>query len=74
MGEPLLKIVSMREALRYGDEWQQRCWSMEAALALATAQRDASDLLLSIASDELLRLKQLCNAQGESNESAGNDR
>lgn len=57
MGEPLLKIVTFRDALRYGAEWRQRANSIEAMLMLATAQRDASDTLLRIAEDELMRIR-----------------
>lgn len=57
--EPMLRIVSVREALSYGDQWQAYAHRMEALLALATAQRDASELLLRIAEDELARLRAL---------------
>ena len=57
--EPLLKITTVREALSYGDAWQRQANSMEVALILATAQRDASDLLLRIAEAEVERLRTL---------------
>ena len=57
--QPPLKITTIREALSYGDAWQYQANRMEGALILATAQRDASDLLLRIAEDEVERLRQL---------------
>ena len=55
--EATLKITTVREALSYGDAWQAYAHRMEAMLALATAQRDASDLLLRIAEEELARYR-----------------
>lgn len=55
----LLRIVTMREALAYGDGWQQAYSHLEAAHALACAQRDASETLLQIANEELERLRKL---------------
>ena len=52
-----LRIVTVREALSYGDQWQREAHRMEAMLALATAQRDASDLLLRMAEEELAKYK-----------------
>ena len=62
--EEMLTIRSVGEALRYGDRWQAHAMRLEALLALATAQRDASDLLLSIAEEEILRLRGLLPANG----------
>lgn len=55
--EPPLRIETLREAIAWGDRWQAHAMRLEALLALVTAQRDASDLLLRIAEDELARLK-----------------
>ena len=55
--ERTLQITTVREALSYGDAWWQYANRIEALLALVTAQRDASDLLLRIAEEELLRCK-----------------
>jgi len=56
---PRREIITRRDALRYGAEWRHQANCMEAALLLATAQRDASDLLLAIAEEELERLRAL---------------
>ena len=58
MGE-VIRIESVRTALRYGDDWQRHAQRLEALLFLVTQQRDASDLLLGIAEDEILRLRGL---------------
>ena len=55
--DPLLTITTVREALRYGDLWQAHANRLEAILMLVTAQRDASDLLLRLAEEELERLR-----------------
>ena len=57
--DDFLKISNMREALAYGDTWQAQARRMEAMLTLATAQRDAADLLLQIAEEELARMRKL---------------
>ena len=53
--EEMLTIGTVREALSYGDRWQAHAMRLEAMLALVTAQRDASDLLLKIAEEELAK-------------------
>ena len=58
MGE-VVKLVTFRDALSYGDRWQGIANRLEVALMLAEAQRDASKLLLDIAEDEILRLRGL---------------
>jgi hypothetical protein len=55
----LRKIDSLPAAIRYGDEWQAHANRMQALLLLATAQRDASELLLRFAEDEIERLRNL---------------
>lgn len=57
--ERTLQISTVREALSYGDQWRTYAHRMEALLALATAQRDASDLLLRMAQEEVERLRAL---------------
>lgn len=57
LNEPILKITTLREALAYGDQWQAYAHRMEVMLALATAQRDSSDLLLEIALEDLARIR-----------------
>ncbi len=53
----LVRIETREQAVSWGQKWQQHAQSLEALLALITAQRDASDLLLEIAEAELIRLK-----------------
>ena len=55
--EPLRSIHTLADAIRWGDEWRRHAQRLEALLLLATAQRDASDLLLDIAEDELMKLR-----------------
>lgn len=51
------EIHTFQGALLYGDEWQRAYQSLEAAYMLATAQRDASDLLLRLCEEENERLR-----------------
>jgi len=51
-----IRISTMREALAYGDGWQRAYNELEITYQLACLQRDASDLLLQIAEDELARV------------------
>lgn len=60
----LVPIYTMEAALRWGGDWEayahrleRQIWRMEIALLLAEAQRDASDLLLKIAEEELERVR-----------------
>lgn len=74
----LVPINTMDAALKWGGEWEshahrleRQIWSMQIALMLAEAQWKSSDTLLSIAQEELERMKALTNCatqQGESNE------
>ena len=59
MTAQVIELRTVKTAIRYGDEWQAHAMRMEALLALVTAQRDASELLLSIAEDELLKYRGL---------------
>jgi hypothetical protein len=56
---PLRSIHSREGALRYGDEWQRHAKRLEALLVLVEAQRDATQLLLDVAENEVLRLRGL---------------
>ena len=58
MGE-VVKLVTFRDALSYGDRWQGIANRLEVVLMLVTAQRDASQLLLKMAQDECDRLREL---------------
>lgn len=58
-GVTVIPIRTVGEALRYGDGWQAQYRRLEAAYMLATAQRDASDLLLRLAEEERDRLRRL---------------
>lgn len=55
----LVRINNMREALEWGQGWQQAFNSLEAAHTLACEQLEASDLLLRMANEELARVKAL---------------
>ena len=56
---PLRKLDTLQIAIRHADEWERYAHRLEALLALVTAQKEATQLLLDIASDEVLRLKGL---------------
>ena len=55
----VVAISSRHQALEYGDGWQRAYEAMESAYTLACAQRDASETLLRLATEELERLKEI---------------
>ena len=55
----LLRIVSVREAIAYGDGWQRAYSHLEAAHTLALEQLRASEILLQHYMEELERLRRL---------------
>ncbi len=57
--EPLLKITSIRDALKYGDGWQSYALRLEPMLALANAQWESSETLLRLCEEECERLRGL---------------
>ncbi len=57
--EPLLKVTSIRDALKYGDGWQSYAMRLETMLALATAQWESSETLLRLCEEECERLRGL---------------
>lgn len=58
MGQ-VLELRTVRTAVTYGDMWRRHAQRLEVTLLLVTAQRDASDLLLRLATEELERLRGL---------------
>lgn len=55
----VVRLDTFKQVLRHADVWEAHAHRIEALLLLATAQRDASDLLLRLAEDEILRLRGL---------------
>jgi hypothetical protein len=52
-----ISLDSLAVAIRHADAWQAHAQRLAIMLELATAQRDASDLLLRLAEEELIRLR-----------------
>ncbi len=57
--DPLVQLNTLQDAVKLLDRWIAHARRLEVMLGLATAQRDASDLLLSIAEDTIMELKGL---------------
>jgi len=52
-----VSLDSLAVAIRHADAWQAHAQRLEITLELVTVQRDASDLLLRLAEEELIRLR-----------------
>ena len=59
MSAKVIQISTKADALALADSWQRQAQRLECLLILVSVQRDASELLLRIAQDELDRLRGL---------------